>query len=146
MRVLLIAIAFVLLGCIAAGIGAFYWFKKHGAHLAAATRVIMNEGSQFGNSHTDNQCIIEAISRGHRDASFRGQLKSRIFAQSCLAAATPTAELCASSPAPSEIFKAAEWSARECQRRGFAGDQVCAGVMQSVPEHCHPSARRKEER
>ena len=142
MRVLLIVIAFVLLGFIAVGIGAFYWLKKHGPQLATATRSVMTEGSHFGESHTDEQCIIEAISRGHADDSFRGQIKSRIFAQACLAASKPTSQLCQSVPRPTEIFRAAEWSAEECRRRGFAGDQICSGVMQAVPEHCHGSTGR----
>jgi hypothetical protein len=137
LRVLLIVFGVMFLCFIAAGAGAYYWFKKNGPRVAAAGRKVMNEAEEFGRKHTDVECVDEALRRASTDSSFTAQVKTRIFAQSCLKVATPTTTLCSAVPAPNEIFEVAKWSTTECSKRGMAGDQTCAGVMQTLPPHCH---------
>jgi hypothetical protein len=146
LRVLLIVFAFLLLAFMAAGVGAWYWFKKNGPRVAAVGRQVMTEGEEFGRNRGDSECITEALRRSARDASFTGQVKTRLFAQSCLKVATPSRELCSAVPNPTEIFEIAKWSNSECAKRGLAGDQACTGIMQTLPPHCHPVGKPNEAR
>jgi hypothetical protein len=137
----ILAIIFVFLALfIVGGFLTYRWVRANKGKLMAAGKEMQAEGSTFGQGKDGAQCVDEALRRLHADPGLTGQIKVRIFTQGCLSTASPSAELCAGAPRPSEIIASANWAVQQCKKRNVQEDQACSSIMQEVQRHCERMA------
>jgi len=140
LKVILIIIFVFLALFIVGGFFTYRWVSANKGRLMAAGKEMQAEGANFGRGKDGAQCVDEALRRLHADAGLTGQIKVRIFTQGCLAAASPSPELCAGAPRRSEIMASANWAVQECKKRHVQEDQACSSIMQEVQQHCERMA------
>ena len=134
LKVVLIVVAVFVLIVIVVGVVAYRAVVSHEPELRAAGQKMQKEGAAFGAGKQPGDCIDEALRRAEH--SFTGAIRTRLFADACLKAATPSPAFCAD--VPSGIIDTAKWANAECGRRNLAGDQTCVQVYTAVTEYCHP--------
>jgi hypothetical protein len=133
----ILAIIFVFVALfIVGGFLTYRWVRANKGKLMAAGKEMQAEGSAFGQGKDGSQCVDEALRRLHADPGLTGQIKVRIFTQGCLSTASPSPELCAGAPRPSEIIASANWAVQQCKKRNVQEDQACSSIMQEVQRHC----------
>jgi hypothetical protein len=134
LKVLLAVIALFLLTIVVIGVVVYKSIRSHAPELRASAAKMVDEGKAFGKGRPPGDCVEEALRRA--DRSFTGQIRTRVFADSCLKAATPSPRFCAN--VPSGVFDTAKWANIECVHRNLAGDQACVQVYTAVGDYCHP--------
>lgn len=125
----------VLIVVIAIVIGVNY-LRSHKDEYLKATRDEQAAGRTAGAGQPPAACIDAALQRVRQNDSFSANLRTRIFADACLRAATPSPDACAQVPAG--IIDFAKWAAGECNRRGMASSQGCTQVFTALRDYCHP--------
>jgi len=132
---ILAGIGVVLLGAIIGGFA--WWISANKDRLAADGKVAQDEGTQFGKSHTQAECVDEGLSHlkqcGAMD--FMCEAMNKLRLTSCMDVATKDTT-CREAPSRDDIFKMATWSNQFCADKGWAGSQQCGRLAQSIPEAC----------
>jgi hypothetical protein len=136
LKVILIVVAAFILVIIVGGFLAYRSFKTRAPALKAQMESTQREGTAFGAGKQPPDCIEEALRRSQSDRSFTGAIRTRMFAEACFKAATPSPSFC--EKVPTGIIATAKWAAEECSRRGLAGDQACTQVFTATGDYCHP--------
>jgi hypothetical protein len=135
LKILLAIVGFFVLAIVVLGIVAYRSFRAHEPELRASAAKMQTEGKAYGAGKQPGDCVDEALRRA--DRGFTGQIRTRVFVDACLKAASPSPAYCAN--VPSGIIDTARWANAECVRRNLAGDQMCVQVHTAVGEYCHPS-------
>jgi hypothetical protein len=135
LKILLAIVGFFILVVVALGIVAYRSFRAHEPELRASAAKMQSEGKAYGTGKQPADCVEESLRRA--DRGFTGQIRTRVFVDACLKAATPSPEFCAN--VPSGIIATARWANTECIRRNLAGDQMCVQVYTAVGDYCHSS-------
>jgi hypothetical protein len=136
LRILLVIVAAGVLALVLVGVLAVRWIKRHAPDLAERGKATQIEARKFGEGKQSSDCIDEGLRRSKASKDFFGMVESRLFVDKCLNIAKEPAGFC--SDVPNGLLTGAKWANEECNKRGLAGDQGCAGVFQSVMAHCHP--------
>jgi hypothetical protein len=134
LRIALLILVAGILALTLAGVLAFRWIRKHSPELAERGKRTIADARKFADGKGSPDCIEEGIRRAGETRSFLGMIESRVFVDECLNVATEPAGFC--NAVPTGVLGGAKWVNAKCARRGKAGDQGCAGVYQSVMDHC----------
>ena len=134
LRIVLVVMAGAVLVLILAGVLAFRWIRNHAPALAARGKQTQSEARRFAEGKQSKDCIDEGIRRAGAAKDFLGMVESRVFVGECLNVAKEPAGFC--DTVPTGVIDGASWTNEQCGKRGKAGDQGCAGVYQSVMQHC----------
>jgi len=132
--VLIVLAAFVVIVAVLCVV-VYRTITAHGPEMRAAAEKMQRDGAAYGAGKQPADCIDEALRRAER--SLAGSIRTRIFADACLEAATRPPGYCDN--VPSGIIDTARWANGECVRRKLAGDQACVQVYTAVGDYCHPS-------
>lgn len=136
LKLLLAIFGLLLVIVVVLSVVAYKAVQSHAPELKASADKARSEGAAFGAGKQPGDCVDAALERP--DRTFTGQIRTRLFVDACLNAATPSAEFCAA--VPGGIFDTAKWANAECIRRKRAGDQACVAIYTAVSDYCH---RRK---
>ena len=132
--------AIVLIAGVLIAIGVRYVAKNKDKLMAQAGQV-RADAQEFGRNATDSQCVAEGLSKYRVDASFTGQLKTRIWLDGCLEVSRPTPDFCSGVPLKSEFMKTVSWRLEECGKLGFPNDSQCGNLLTAVQDHCEKKGK-----
>jgi hypothetical protein len=99
---------------------------------------IREEGTAWGKSRLDQQCLEESLRRDRRCSDLICEAALADFYAGCLSSARPSANFCNGVPA-FEGPDGTRWRAGRCRAVG-RGDRVCRNLMASAQHHCQAAA------
>ena len=139
-KVLLVAVALlVLLSLAAVWFGAYFW-REHGRGFVESTQKTIAEGTEYG-KHTDSQgCLDEGLARHTRAGGLGELIRTNAFLRACLDASRPVPGFC-DVPRQTEFIKSAQWKQQQCQKHGLSMEKQCVQLFAQVQQHCearHP--------
>ena len=91
------------------------------------------EGTEFGSSHDQAECLDESLHRLSQCGGFICQARSLGFAHFCFPAAAPNAQLC--EPVPRALLEAAFWPSQQCDGLDVP-HAVCERIYRQVVKAC----------
>ncbi len=140
-----LVLAFLGIGLLGGGlvIGGFvWWVSANKDDLAREGKAAMAEGTEYGQTHTKDECVDEGLRRLDACGSvgFVCEATNKMRMEACIRASAagtrPGRDVCADTPGRDDIMKSAMWANEECRRRGRAGSQPCGRLMQGIQEVC----------
>lgn len=136
LKIVLAAVAALVILVVAVGFGAYWYFTSHKDELMAMGKKAREEAESFAVGKDASQCVDESLRRAAACDGFICEGGVQIFLDACTEKAAASPELCTSAPPADEIMRSAQWSLDECKRRGYAESQRCSNILQRVQKYC----------
>ena len=130
-----------LMGLVLAGVAVFLgvrWIKSHEGDLREMGRKEQAEAVEWGRGKDADACIDEALRRSTACGQLEVmcQVKTSMFVDGCLNAATLPSDFCAKVPKQLNIVGSVKWQVEECARRGYPNDQRCTRLLTTIQKRC----------
>jgi len=133
---LLLAGTLLLVGAVGAGM---VWWSRNkdtvGKQLGETLKSMNEEAVQFGKTHTQKECLEEALLRHDDCGSFPCHIKNNIFLIETLRSGQPSRGFCEDVPKTTQFMKTVTWRVKICDDLGRSGD-YCRNLMGTVQKHC----------
>jgi hypothetical protein len=144
LQVVLAVIAVGFVTVVVLGFVGYRWLSRNRGRLAAEAREITRQGAEFGKGKEIVACLDESA-RMYQTAgkTFKSQITTRVWLESCIRASTVPPEFCANVPRKSQTFASAQWSLDECAKRGLPNDQGCSNLLVAAVGACEGTRETK---
>ena len=113
------------------------WVSRGGSGVMQQALNADTEGKRLGALVDARACVDTAFAHHARGdgRTLMGVVAERILLENCLNASRPTAGLCDSVPAVTELMRGATWGARLCHERRLE-DMYCPQLPQELLAYC----------
>lgn len=131
-----------LLGACCVGTGV-YFVQKNMGEVVEKGRETREAAMAFAQSHDQDDCIPESMSRYADCEGFVCETSAGVFARACLEAAAPTEGICEAVPHPLDLTSSVKWRIAFCERMGRKKDPKCLTQAAFLQNHCSlPGSRQ----
>lgn len=136
--IIAVVLGLIVLCCGGLGAGLVLWVQSNAEDLKAQGEELKHEADVFGATHTDRDCLEEAMERAApcMDLDIKCNVRASLFGAFCLDEARPTPDFCDGVPPKSSILAFTKYSTQACAERGLMSHQGCSQVLQQVAQHC----------
>jgi hypothetical protein len=127
-------------GLLALGGGAWYWWKHHSAEFLEAGTAAIEDGRKSGASLQESGCVAQVVARHKSGPGMTSTIRNSVWLSGCLDTSSPQADFCDGVPSPENPVAVGVWAAGACIQHGL-GDPYCSNLFQNVATYCASSAR-----
>ncbi|HKO56094.1 MAG TPA: hypothetical protein VJ276_09460 [Thermoanaerobaculia bacterium] len=137
LQVVLAVIAVCFVTLVILGFVGYRWLNRNRGRLAVQAREISRQGAEYGRGKEIGACLDESA-RIYQTAgkTFKSQITTRLWLESCIRASTVPPEFCANVPRKSQAFASGQWALEECAKRGLPNDQGCSNLLVAAVGAC----------